>query len=187
MKTTQHSLKICYFRWGSLLSSVKWIHWNEQHFCLTGNQTRGLRQMSQTALNTFLNNYKCCIRTADRKESHLPFLTKSVTHRRRMLWVVLSEETLCGGTWKRLGLTLPLAASGRRHGGRAAEVHMCSVFTISGRTSNLFQTGLLLNELENPDLGYLCSICVAGSDAQSRQSLKNDRGKKFPEDIKYEK
>lgn len=46
---------------------------------------------------------------------------------------------------------------------------------------------LLLNELENPDLGYLCSICVAGSDAQSRQSLKNDRGKKFPEDIKYEK
>lgn len=86
----------------------------------------------------------------------------------------------------RLGLTLCLAASGQRHRGRAAEAHMCSIFTISGRTSSLLQTGLLLNELEKPDLGYLCSICVAGSDAQSRQSLKNDRGKKFPKDIKYQ-
>lgn len=53
----------------------------EQHFCSTGNQTHGLTQMSQTALNTFLNNYKYCIRTADRRGSHLHFLTKSVTHR----------------------------------------------------------------------------------------------------------
>lgn len=158
----------------------------EQHFYLTGNQSHGLRQMSLTALNKFLNYYKCCIRTADRRERHLPFLIKSVTHRRRMLWVHLSEETVSGGTWKRLGLNLPLAASGRRHWGRAAEAHMCSVFTVSGRTSNLFQTGLLLNELEKSDLGYLCSICVAGSDAQSKQSLKNDRGKKFPKDIKYQ-
>lgn len=63
---------------------------------------------------------------------------------------------------------------------------MCSILTISGRTSNLLQTGLLLNELEKPDLGYLCTICVAGSDAQTRQSLKNDRGKKFLKDIKYQ-
>lgn len=159
---------------------------SEQHFCLTGNQTHGLRQMSQTALNTFLNNYECCIRTADRRESHLPFLTKSVTHRRRMLWVVLSVETVTGGTWKRLGLTLPLVACCRRHWGRAAEAHTCSVFTISGRTSNLLQTGLLLNGLEKPDLGYLCSIYVAGSDAQSRQSLKNHSRKKFPKDNKYQ-
>lgn len=67
--------------------------------------------------------------------------------------------------------------------GRAAEAHLCSVFTIR-KDSSLLQTGLLLNELEKPDLGYLCNICVAASDAQSRQSLKNDRGKIFPKDIK---
>lgn len=138
------------------MNSLKWVSQSSISVLFWRNQTHGLRQASQTALNTFLNNYKCCIRTADRRESHLTFLTKSVTHRRRMLWVVLSEQTVTGGTWMRLGLTLCLAASGQRHWGRAAESHMCSIFTISGRTSSLLQTGLLLNELEKPDLGYLC-------------------------------
>lgn len=69
------------------------------------------------------------------------------------------------------------------------EVAHCSLeheFTISGKTSSLIEIGLLLNELEKSYLGYLCSICVAGSDAQGRQSLKNDRGRKCPKEDKYQ-
>lgn len=149
----------------------------EQHFCLTGNQTHGLRQMSQTALNTFLSNYKCCIRTADRRERHLPFLTKNVTHRRRILWVVLSEETGANPA--------PCSFWQKALGKGSWSSHVLSTYN-QGKDSSLLQTGLLLNELEKPDLGYLCNICVAASDAQSRLSPKNDRGKIFPKDIKYQ-
>lgn len=157
MKTTQRSLKICSSTWGSLLSSGKWIHWNggtEQHFCLTGNQTHGLRQMSQTALNAFLNNYQCCTRTAARRERHLPFLTESVTHRRRMLWVVLSEETGANPA--------PCSFWQKARGRGSWSPHVLSVHNQWRGFRSVSNRPFV--ELEKPDLGYLCSVCVAGSD-----------------------